>query len=65
MEKMKLSAQAVGSIMLAVQRGLMNAANGRPAEECDVTKVLMNLELQQEPNGLVCLNPPIVETEIE
>ena len=63
MEKMKLSPQAVGSIMMAVQKGLMAAANNLPHEECDITKLLLNFELESEVSGLVVLNPPMIETE--
>ena len=65
MEKMKLSPQAVGSIMLAVQRGLMAAASGRSSEECDITRLLLNFELQQETTGLIVMNPPMIEAEME
>lgn len=56
-----LSPQAVGSIMMAVQKGMLAAANDRPKEECDITQMLLGFELLVDPNGnLVVLNPPDV-----
>jgi len=65
MENMKLSQQAIGSIMLAVQKGLMAAASGKTDEECDITSVLSSFEFAEELSGLVVLNPPILEIENE
>jgi len=57
---MKLSTQAVGSLMMALQRGLM--------EQRDITQMLLNFELEDSDEGLVVLNPPVIpqrNTEVE
>jgi len=59
--KMKLSTQAVGSIMMALQKGLVAVAQGKPEEECDITKILTRLEIEDSVDGLIVLNPPVVE----
>ncbi len=59
--KFKLSVQAVGSLMLAVQKGLQAAMMNRPAEECDITKILTDFELEDTSQGLIVLNPPTLE----
>ena len=58
---MKLSMQAVGALMLAVQKGLMAAASGAPKEECDITGMLTEFQLEDTPDGLKVLNPPTVD----
>ena len=50
---MKLSDQAVGAIMMALQRSLM--------EQSDIVPVLKGFKLEQTENGVVVKNPPSVE----
>jgi len=65
-KKLQFTPQAVGSIMMCVQRGLMSVASDRPAEECDITKLLLGLEMEQSLDGkLLVLNPPMLEVETE
>jgi hypothetical protein len=50
----KLSNQAVGAIMMALQKSLM--------EQSDIVPVLGNFEIQvDDSNELVVMNPPMVE----
>jgi len=51
---MKLSNQAVGAIMMALQRSLM--------EQSDIVPTLQNMNLVQMDNGeLLVENPPVVK----
>jgi len=50
---MKLSNQAIGAIMMALQRGIM--------EQSDITEILQGFEVVESDDGLVVENPPIVE----
>ena len=55
-EKMnhKLSSQAIGAIMMALQKSLF--------EQSDITPVLQNFEIQVDDSGeLVVMNPPTFE----
>jgi len=54
---MKLSDQALGAIMMALQKSLM--------EQTDIVPVLKKLELELMDNGeLLVKNPPIVKTNV-
>ena len=54
MKDHKLSNQAVGAIMMALQKSLM--------EQTDIVPVLQNFTIQVDDSGeLVVMNPPIVE----
>ena len=54
---MKLSNQALGAIMMALQKSLM--------EQSDITSVLKNMEFDLMDNGeLLIKNPPIVKTSV-
>ena len=48
----KLSNQALGSIMMALQESLLN--------ELDIVPILRNFELVETTDGLVVRNPPTV-----
>ena len=49
-----LSNQAVGAIMMALQRSLM--------EQTDIVPILTNFQVQiDDSNELVIMNPPVVE----
>jgi hypothetical protein len=52
----KLSNQAIGAIMMALQKSLI--------EQSDITPVLRGFEIQVDDSGeLVVMNPPVVEIE--
>lgn len=52
----KLSNQAVGAIMMALQKSLM--------EQSDIVPVLGNFQIQvDDTNQLVVMNPPIVHAK--
>ena len=56
MKEHKLSNQAVGAIMMALQKSLM--------EQTDIVPVLRNFNVQVDDSGeLVVMNPPTVKTE--
>lgn len=56
-EKMKLSDQALGAIMMALQKAL--------TEQTDIVPVLKSFELDLMDNGeLLVKNPPIVKTNV-
>lgn len=52
-EEMKLTEQAIGSLMMALQKSLM--------EQSDIVPVLQNFKLKLSEHGLVVMNPPIVK----
>jgi len=47
------SKQAIGALMMALQKSLM--------EQSDIVPVLESFKISQSPEGLVVLNPPIVK----
>jgi hypothetical protein len=50
----KLSNQAIGAVMMALQKSLM--------EQADIVPVLSGFEIQiDDSNQLVVMNPPVVE----
>ena len=54
----KLSNQAIGAIMMALQKSLM--------EQTDIVPVLQGFEIQVDDSGeLVVMNPPLVEVSNE
>tara|TARA_R110001583_G_scaffold102886_4_gene249639 strand:+ start:194 stop:382 length:189 start_codon:yes stop_codon:yes gene_type:complete len=55
--KYKLSNQAIGALMLALQKGIM--------EQSDITEVLQQFELIDSDDGLVVENPPVVDVSNE
>jgi len=56
MKDHKLSNQAVGAIMMALQKSLM--------EQTDIVPVLKNFDIQVDDSGeLVVMNPPTVKAE--
>ena len=53
---MKLSNQAVGAVMMALQKSLM--------EQSDIVPVLRNFKLEVDDSGeVVIMNPPVVKSE--
>ena len=54
----KLSSQAIGAIMMALQKSLI--------EQTDITPVLQGFEIQIDDSGqLVVMNPPMFEVAKE
>ena len=52
--KYKLSNQAIGAIMMALQKSLM--------EQSDIVSVFQNFEIEIDDSGhLIVMNPPMVE----
>lgn len=51
----KLSNQAIGALMMALQKGLM--------EQVDITEMLKQFELVSTADGLVVENPPTLMFE--
>ena len=54
---LKLSNQAMGALMMALQKGIM--------EQCDITTMLKDFELMDSADGLVVENPPVLQMEPE
>ena len=53
-----LSSQAIGALMMALQKSLL--------EQSDIVPVLQGFEIQvDDTNQLVIMNPPVVRTEGE
>ena len=50
---MKLSNQAIGAVMLALQKSLM--------EQSDIVPVLQEFNFEKSGEGLIVENPPVVE----
>ena len=53
MSEMKLSKQAIGAIMMALQKSLM--------EQTDIVPVFEDFKVKLSDEGLVVLNPPLVK----
>jgi len=51
-ESMKLSTQALGAIMMALQESLLN--------QLDIVPILQNFDLMMTQDGLIVNNPPTV-----
>ena len=51
----KLSNQAVGALMLTLQKGLM--------EQIDITEILKEFQLSNSVDGLIVENPPVLHME--
>jgi hypothetical protein len=52
---MKLSNQAIGAIMMSLQKGIM--------EQLDITSILQEFEMTATSEGLIVENPPIIEPQ--
>ena len=50
---MKLSNQALGAVMMALQKSLL--------EQSDIVPVLLGFDFEKTDDGLVVSNPPVVE----
>jgi hypothetical protein len=55
--KLKLSNQALGAVMMALQESLLN--------ELDIVPILKNFELVETSDGLLVTNPPTVRVSNE
>jgi|TARA_R110002110_G_scaffold185568_6_gene392701 hypothetical protein len=53
MTDMKLSEQAMGALMMALQKSLM--------DQSDIVPVLKEFKFKLSENGLMVLNPPLVK----
>jgi len=53
MTNYKLSNQAIGALMMALQKGLM--------EQVDITEMLKEFVLVNSADGLVVENPPMIQ----
>jgi hypothetical protein len=51
-QKMKLSNQALGAVMMALQESLLN--------QLDIVPILQGFDLSEGEEGLIVLNPPTV-----
>ena len=54
---MKLSNQAVGAVMMALQKGIL--------EQTDVSGLLKSFDIVESVDGLVVMNPPTVSATTE
>tara|TARA_Y100000389_G_C17457170_1_gene518929 strand:- start:553 stop:747 length:195 start_codon:yes stop_codon:yes gene_type:complete len=54
-KEMYLSDQAMGALMMALQRSLL--------EQADIVPVLKNFKLRLSDDGLMVMNPPTVKIE--
>tara|TARA_R110000824_G_scaffold38634_9_gene117905 strand:- start:570 stop:758 length:189 start_codon:yes stop_codon:yes gene_type:complete len=57
MTDMQLSDQAVGALMMALQKSLM--------EQSDIVPVIKGFNFKLSDDGLVVMNPPLVKLEEE
>ena len=57
MKEMNMSDQAIGALMMALQKSLM--------EQSDIVPVLKGFKLKLSDEGLVVLNPPLVRVNEE
>lgn len=57
MNEMNLSDQAVGALMMALQKSLL--------EQSDIVPVLKEFRLRLSDQGLMVMNPPIVKLAYE
>lgn len=64
-EKLNLSPQACGAIMMALQKSFQNVMAGKPPEECDVSLMLRNFQLSNSPTGLVVDNPVTLDYTVD
>ena len=50
--ELRLSNQAMGAVMMALQESLMN--------QLDIVPILRNFKLENGPDGLIVTNPPTI-----
>jgi hypothetical protein len=56
--EMQLSNQAVGAIMMLLQKSILSIATGNG--EVDITEILREFKIRNTEDGLVITNPPVV-----
>ena len=56
-KNLHLSDQAIGAVMMALQRSLL--------EQSDIVPTLKDMKLKQSEHGLVVVNPPIVRASAD
>ena len=56
--ELQLSDQAVGAIMMLLQKSILSIATGQG--EVDVTEILKEFKIRNTAEGLVVLNPPVI-----
>ena len=56
-QNMQLSDQAVGALMMALQKSLM--------EQSDIMPVIKGFKLKNSEDGLLVMNPPLVKFDNE
>ena len=56
-KEMNLADQALGALMMALQRSLM--------EQSDIVPVLKGFRFRLSEDGLVVMNPPLVKFDVE
>ena len=56
--ELHLSDQAVGAIMMLLQKSILSIATGH--SEVDVTEILKEFKIRNTEEGLIVLNPPVV-----
>ena len=56
-KNMFMNDQAVGAVMMALQKSLM--------EQSDIVPVLKGFKFRLSESGLVVLNPPLVKTNVD
>jgi len=56
-QNMQLSDQAVGALMMALQKSLM--------EQSDIVPVIKGFKLKNSEEGLMVMNPPLVKFDNE
>ena len=56
-KNLHLSDQAIGAVMMALQRSLL--------EQSDIVPTLKDMKLKQSEQGLVVVNPPIVRASAD
>lgn len=61
---LKLSEQAVGSVMVAMSNSLIGVANGVD-ENIDISKVLTGYQFYVDDNGTLSVKNPVVPFDIE
>jgi len=57
MREMHLTDQALGAVMMALQKSLM--------EQSDIVPVLKGFKFQLSENGLMVMNPPLIKFDDE
>lgn len=57
----KLSKQAIGSLMMALQLAIKNVSEGKEKDECDISLIMKDFRLENTKDGLIVINPPMLD----